>query len=77
MPAEKTEVRGLMDTNLAAFLDAAAMARKMDLNSLINRICDKWAREEAHRANVIQRTCRDNPLLSESNGSTTDWGDLS
>ena len=77
MAAEKTEVRGLMDTNLAAFLDASAMSRRMDRNSLINKICEKWAKEEAHRVTVIQRTCRSNPLLSESNGSTTDWGDLS
>lgn len=77
MPAEKTEVRGLMNADLAAFLDAAAMARRMDRNSLVNKICEKWAREEAHRATVIQRACRGNPLLSESNGSTTDWGELS
>jgi hypothetical protein len=76
MAAEKTEVRGLMATDLASFLDAAAMARRMDRNSLINKICLQWAELEAHRSNVLQRTCRGNPLLSESSGPTTDWGDL-
>jgi hypothetical protein len=43
---------------------------------LINKILEKWCREEAHKANVLLRGSRGNPLLSESNGPTTDWGDL-
>lgn len=77
MAAEKTELRGLSDTNLVAFLDACAMARRMDRNSLVNKILTRWAEEEAHRSNVLQRTARGNPLLSESSAPTTDWGDLS
>jgi hypothetical protein len=43
---------------------------------LVNKILEKWCREEAHRSNVLQRASRGNPLLSEPAGPTTDWGDL-
>lgn len=77
MAADKTEVRGLMSSDLATFLDCAAMARNMDRNSLINKICMQWAGVEAHRSNVLQRAARGNPLLSDASAPTTDWGDLS
>lgn len=77
MAAEKTEVRGLMAADLAAFLDCAALARNMDRNSLINKICMQWATGEAHRSNVLQRAARDNPLLSDASAPTTEWGELS
>jgi hypothetical protein len=77
MAAEKTELRGIADTNLVSFLDACALARKMDRNSLVNKILRQWAEQEAHRSNVLQRAARGNPLLSESPASVTDWGELS
>jgi hypothetical protein len=76
MPAEKTELRQLTPTDLLTFLDAAALARGMERARLINKILGRWAEEEAHRSNVLQRAARGNPLLSESTAPTTDWGDL-
>jgi hypothetical protein len=74
MPAEKTELRGLAPTELVAFLDAAAMARNMDRNTMVNKILMQWAQVEAHRATVLHRATRGNPLMAEPSGSTTDWG---
>lgn len=77
MTAERTELRQLSPTELLSFLDAAALGRGMERARLINKILLRWAEEEAHRSNVLQRAARGNPLLSESSGPATDWGDLS
>lgn len=77
MPAEKIELRQLTPVDLLSFLDAAALGRGMERARLINKILLKWAEEEAHRSNVLQRAARGNPLLSESTAPATDWGDIS
>ena len=77
MATEKTELRQLSPTDLMTFLDAAALSRGMERARLINKILGRWAEEEAHRSNVLQRVARGNPLLSETSGPSTDWGDLS
>jgi hypothetical protein len=76
MAADKTEVRGLMRVDLAEFLDVAAMARNMDRNNLINKICLQWAELEAHRSNVLQRAAKNNPLLSDASAPTSNWGEM-
>jgi hypothetical protein len=48
----------------------------MERAKLINKILLQWAEVEAHKTTVLVRAARDNPLLSESNGSTSGWGDL-
>jgi hypothetical protein len=48
----------------------------MERAKLINKILLQWAEVEAHRTTVLVRAARGNPLLSETTGSTTDWGDL-
>ncbi len=76
MAAEQKELRQMSPAHLLDFLDAAALGRNMERTKLINKVLAKWAEEEAHRANVLMRAARGNPLLSESAGPTTDWGDL-
>lgn len=76
MAAEQKELRQLSNANLLDFLDAAALARNMERAKLINKVLGQWAANEAHRANVLQRAAKGNPLLSESSAPATDWGDL-
>ena len=76
MPAEQKELRQLTPAPVLDLLQSAAIGRNIERSVLINKILEKWAREEAHRSNVLQRASRGNPLLSESSAPTTDWGDL-
>lgn len=76
MAAEQKELRQLTDTHLLDFLDACALGRNLERAKLINRILRQWAEVEAHKTNVLNRAAKGNPLLSESSGPTSDWGDL-
>lgn len=76
MAAEQKELRQLSNAHLLDFLDACALARNMERAKLINKVLGQWAQTEAHRTNVLNRAAKGNPLLSESTGPTTDWGDL-
>jgi hypothetical protein len=76
MAAEQKELRQLTRSDLLDFLDACALGRNMERAKLINKILLQWAEVEAHKTTVLVRAARDNPLLSESNGSTSGWGDL-
>lgn len=76
MAAEKTELRGLVSTHLAAALDAIALSRNMDRNAFVNQVLTAEVKRITHEANVLQRMLRGNPLMSESPAPTTDFGDL-
>lgn len=76
MAAEQKELRQLTPAPVLDLLQSAAIGRNIERSVLVNKILEKWCREEAHRSNVLQRASRGNPLLSESTGPTTDWGDL-
>jgi hypothetical protein len=76
MAAEQKELRQLSNANLLDLLDACALARNMERAKLINKVLAQWAAGEVHRTNVLNRAAKGNPLLSETPGNTSDWGDL-
>jgi hypothetical protein len=77
MAAEQKELRQLTPAPVLDILQSAALARNIERAVLVNKILEKWAKEEVHRSNFLQRASRGNPMLSESAGPTTDWGELS
>lgn len=68
MAADKTELRGLVSSDLAASLDAIAMARGMDRNTYVVSVLDREVRRVAHEAIVLHRTLRGNTYLAEPEG---------
>lgn len=68
MAAEKTELRGLVTTDLACALDAIAMARGMTRHDFVVQVLEAEVQKVAHQASLIVRTLRGNPFLPESNG---------
>lgn len=65
---EKTELRGLCPTELAAALDAIAMAKGMDRNSYVIQELTLSVKKYLAEATVVQRALQGNPLLSECEG---------
>ena len=65
MAADKTELRGLVSNELAAALDAIAMARGMDRNTFVVSVLDREVRRIAHEAMLLHRTLRGNTYLAE------------
>lgn len=76
MAAEKTELRGLAPTDLVQALDAIALSRGMDRTTLINKMLTTEVKRIGHEMNLLQRMARGNPLLSDADGSATDFGAL-
>lgn len=68
MGADKTELRGLVSTDLAAALDAIAMARGMTRHDYVTQVLDAEVKKVAHEASVIHRVLRGNTYLMESDG---------
>lgn len=72
MAAEKTELRGLVTTDLASALDAIAMSRGMTRHDFVVQVLEAEVQKVVHEASLIVRTLRGNPFLPESNGSSTE-----
>ena len=71
MAAEKTELRGLVTTDLATALDAIAMARGMTRHDFVVQVLEAEVQRVTHEASLIVRTLRGNPFLPESGGVVT------
>jgi hypothetical protein len=68
MSADKTELRGLVPTDLAAALDAIAMSKGMNRNDYVNQVLDAEVKKVCHASSVIHRVLRGNPYLTECEG---------
>ena len=71
MAADKTELRGLVSSELAVALDAIAMAKGMDRHTYVVQVLEAEARKVAHEASVIARVLRGNPYLTDAQGVHT------
>ena len=69
MAADKTELRGLVSNELAAAIDAIAMARGMDRITFVVSILDREVKSVCHEAIFLHRTLRGNPYLVEPDGA--------
>lgn len=65
---EKVELRGLAPAELAAALDALALAEGQDRNSYVVDVLHEHVREELRKASLLHRVLRGNALLMESDG---------
>ena len=63
--AQKVELRGLCDPELAQALDAIAMSRGVDRNAYVCAVLEADVKRVLHEASVVSRALRGNPLLSE------------
>lgn len=68
-PGEKVELRGLIDRDLMDVIDAMSMADGQDRISYVAQVLRKEAVRELHRASVISRVARGNPLAADSFGA--------
>lgn len=68
-PGEKVELRGLIDRDLMDVIDAMSMADGQDRISYVAQVLRKEAVRELHRASVISRVARGNPLASDAFGA--------
>lgn len=68
---ELVELRGNCSRRTVDMLDAVSSARRITRIELVNRILNKWAKEQWHEANVVHRVTRGNPAPPESG-----WSDL-
>lgn len=69
MATDKTELRGLVPTELAAALDAIAHARGMDRNEYVKQVLDAEVKRVVHEASLLHRMLRGNAYLAESDGT--------
>lgn len=67
---QSMELRGLCPSHIVAALDALAMARGLDRTAYINQVLSSHVQEEVHKASVLVRTLRGNPLLPDDIGGT-------
>ena len=68
MAADRTELRGVVTTDLAQALDAIAMAKGIDRHAYVVQVLESEVRQVTHEASVIARVLRGNPLMPEDNG---------
>jgi hypothetical protein len=61
----KVELRGLCSHELAEALDAIAMAQGLDRNAYVLQVLEADVRSVLHKASVVCRTLKGNPLLSD------------
>lgn len=66
--SEKTELRGLCPTDIVSALDALALSRGVDRTPYINAVLREHVVKELHRASVLMRATRGNPLLPDAAG---------
>lgn len=67
-PPPSMELRGMCPTHIVTALDALAMARGLDRTAYVNQVLGAHVEEEVHKASVLVRALRGNPLLSEDIG---------
>lgn len=72
MAAEKTELRGLANTELVQALDALAHAEGVERTVYVNRVLDAHVRSFCHKQILVARMLRGNPYLSDSNAGVTE-----
>lgn len=65
----KVELRGLCSHELAEALDAIAMAQGMDRNTYVLTVLEAEVKSVLHKASVVTRTLKNNPLLSDVGGN--------
>jgi hypothetical protein len=65
----KVELRGLCSHELAEALDAIAMAQGLDRNAYVLQVLEAEVKYVLHRASVVTRTLKNNPLLSDVAGN--------
>lgn len=68
MGADVTELRGVVNADLAQALDAIAMAKGMNRHAYVVQVLEAEVRRVTHEASVIVRVLRGNPLATESSG---------
>ena len=68
MATDKTELRGLVTSDLAIALDAIAMAKGLDRHTYVVQVLEGEVRKVTHEASVIHRVLRGNPYLTEPHG---------
>lgn len=76
MAAEKIEIRFMVPTELAAALDAIAMADSMERNQLAIKWLFAGVRDYLHKSSMVHRSLRGNPLLAEADGKNSELGAL-
>jgi hypothetical protein len=69
MADDLVELRGKTPKSVVAYLDAFALAKRMDRMEVVNRILLTWAREQEHLQSVLASVTRGNPSLPDSG-----WG---
>ena len=72
MPAEKQELRQLVSTPLLEALDAIALSEGTSRTVFIEKLLEERVMKDLHKASVLLRAMRGNPLLSEINGAVGD-----
>lgn len=65
---QKVELRGLAPAELAAALDALALAEDQDRNSYVVAVLDRHVRQQLAKASLVTRALRGNPLLADAAG---------
>lgn len=68
MGAEVTELRGVVNADLAQALDAIAMAKGMNRHAYVVQVLEAEVKRVTHEASVIVRVLRGNPLATEHSG---------
>lgn len=63
-----TELRGACPISTVLILDSISAMEGLSRTDLVNRILGEWARNEAHRVNVVARVLRGNPEAAEALG---------
>lgn len=72
MAADKTELRGLVPTDLAVALDAVAMAKGIDRHTYVVQVLEAEVKKVAHEAMLLSRMLRGNTYMTEPCGGKTE-----
>lgn len=68
--SERTELRGQCATPVVQALDALAMTMGLDRTAYVNQVLEAHVKAELHKASLLTRALRGNPLLSDAVGGT-------
>ena len=64
------ELRGMCATPVVQAIDALAMTVGLGRTAYVNQVLEAHVKAELHKASVLTRALRGNPLLMESTGGT-------
>ena len=70
--SDKVELRGLIDRQLMDVIDACSMAEGKDRIAYVAAVLEREAKKELHRASLITRVTRGNPLALEVAGGESE-----